>query len=75
MVWTEARRRGHDLASVVAWMAAPPAAVVGIPRKGRIEVGEDADFAVFAPDEGLALSGVDRRNSPSRKLARSDPGH
>ncbi len=50
-VWTEARRRGHDLATVVGWMADGPARLVGLDRKGRIEPGADADLCAFAPDE------------------------
>lgn len=51
-VWTEARRRGHGLVDVVRWMSARTARLVGLDaRKGAIEAGRDADFAVLAPDE------------------------
>ncbi|MFF9037374.1 allantoinase AllB [Streptomyces sp. NPDC014892] len=50
-VWTEARRRGHGLEDVVRWMSTRTAALVGLDdRKGAIEPGRDADFAVLAPD-------------------------
>ncbi|WP_416986240.1 allantoinase AllB [Streptomyces sp. T028] len=50
-VWTEARRRGHGLEDVVRWMSANTARLVGLEaRKGAIEAGRDADFAVLAPD-------------------------
>jgi allantoinase len=49
-VWTEARRRGFTLSDVVGWMSRGPADQTGLAHKGRISVGADADFAVFAPD-------------------------
>ncbi|MFJ9183460.1 allantoinase AllB [Streptomyces anulatus] len=49
-IWTEARKRGHSLDDVARWMSAAPAALAGLTRKGAIEAGRDADFAVLAPD-------------------------
>jgi len=53
IVWTEARRRNHDLTEVVAWMAEGPAKLAGLDHKGRIAPGFDADFCVLAPDESF----------------------
>ena len=50
VVWTEARRRGHSLADVSRWMAAAPAALVGLTAKGALRVGADADLVAFAPE-------------------------
>ncbi|WP_329233844.1 allantoinase AllB [Streptomyces sp. NBC_01460] len=63
-VWTEARRRGHGLEDVVRWMSAGPAALAGLSRKGAIEVGRDADFAVLAPEETFTVdpAGLFHRN-------------
>ena len=55
VMWTAARRRGHTLADVVAWMADGPARLAGLDRKGPIEVGRDADFCVFAPDVNFTV--------------------
>jgi allantoinase len=55
LIWTEARRRGIPLEQVVAWMAEKPAVLARVPNKGRIAPGYDADFAVFAPDEGFVV--------------------
>jgi allantoinase len=49
-VWTQAVRRGVALTDVVRWMASGPADLVGLPAKGRIVPGADADLCVFAPD-------------------------
>ncbi len=43
----EARGRGIDLADVARWMGRGPADLVGLTGKGRIEVGADADLAVY----------------------------
>jgi allantoinase len=54
-VWSEARRRGHGLVDVVDWMARRTADAAGLTRKGRIEVGADADLCVFAPDDAFVV--------------------
>jgi allantoinase len=50
-VWTQARRRGFTLVDIARWMCQAPAMQTGLRRKGRIEIGADADFCAFAPDE------------------------
>ncbi|MFI1159480.1 allantoinase AllB [Streptomyces sioyaensis] len=54
-IWTAARARGHRLDDVVRWMATAPAALAGLARKGAIEPGRDADFAVLAPEETFTV--------------------
>ncbi|MDF6017944.1 allantoinase AllB [Streptomyces sp. JH34] len=63
-IWTEARRRGHTLDDVARWMSAAPAGLAGLTRKGAIEAGRDADFAVLAPDETFTVdpAGLFHRN-------------
>lgn len=64
LVWTEARRRGHDLADVVRWMAVAPAEMAGLARKGSIRPGADADLVAFAPDDETVVD-------PGRLLQRN----
>ncbi|MBA8795227.1 allantoinase [Friedmanniella endophytica] len=54
-VWTEARRRGVPLEQVTDWMAARPATRVGLPAKGAIRVGAEADLVVFAPEQSFVV--------------------
>ena len=49
-VWTEARRRGLPLETIVGWFSAATADFAGLATKGRIAPGADADLVVFAPD-------------------------
>ena len=50
-VWTEARRRGFGVDDLARWMAARPAALVGLSgRKGAIVPGADADLAIVDPE-------------------------
>ena len=46
-VWTQARQRGHGLADVMRWMAARPAELAGLPGKGVLAPGYDADLVAF----------------------------
>jgi allantoinase len=55
VMWTEASRRGVPLGKLARWMSTRPAELAGLRRKGRIEVGFDADFCIFAPDESFAV--------------------
>jgi allantoinase len=55
LVWTEARRRDHDLIDVVRWMSAGPAALAGLATKGTIREGAAADLVAFAPDDDLVV--------------------
>ena len=75
-VWTQARERGFTLGDVVRWMAARPAELVGMARKGRIAVGADADFCVFAPEETFVVdvANLRHRNPVSAYHGRSLSG-
>jgi allantoinase len=57
VVWSVARRRGFSLADVSRWMSVFPASLAGLPTKGRIAAGCDADFIAFDPDASWEVRG------------------
>ncbi|SNS87204.1 allantoinase [Geodermatophilus saharensis] len=61
-VWTGARARGVPLAEVAGWMSAAPARLAGLPGKGAIAVGRDADLVAFAPEERSTVGRLEHRN-------------
>jgi allantoinase len=73
-VWTGARARGLGLGDVVQWMAAGPAALAGLPRKGAIAVGKDADLVAFAPEDSFTVGALEHRNPCTPYAGRSLTG-
>ncbi|MBM7806802.1 allantoinase [Geodermatophilus bullaregiensis] len=61
-VWTGARARGIGLVDLTRWMSAAPARLAGLPGKGAIAVGKDADLVAFAPDERFTVGRLEHRN-------------
>jgi dihydroorotase-like cyclic amidohydrolase len=47
---------------VVSWMSAAPARLAGLPGKGSIAVGKDADLVAFAPEERWTVGDLEHRN-------------
>jgi allantoinase len=62
VVWTGARARGIPLVEVVRWMSTAPALLAGLPAKGAIAEGKDADLVVFAPAERSTVGRLEHRN-------------
>jgi allantoinase len=62
VVWSGARARGIGLDSVARWMAEAPARLAGLPSKGAIAVGRDADLVAFAPEERWTVGDLEHRN-------------
>lgn len=56
IVWTEAQRRGFSLADVARWTSTATARLARLDRKGAIEAGRDADFAVFDPEARFTVA-------------------
>ncbi|MCU1604645.1 MAG: allB [Modestobacter sp.] len=61
-VWSGARERGLTLAQLARWMSAAPARLAGLPAKGAIAVGKDADLVAFAPEERWTVDRLEHRN-------------
>jgi allantoinase len=55
-VWSQARVHGFSLVDVAEWMSTSTARLAGLTRKGKIALGYDADFCLFAPDEAEVVS-------------------
>jgi allantoinase len=62
VVWAGARARGIGLDQVVRWMSEAPARLAGLPAKGAIAVGKDADLVAFAPDQRWTVGELEHRN-------------
>lgn len=54
LVWTEARRRGFDIAEVVRWTATRPARLAGLPS-GELAPGMRADMVVWDPEAEITV--------------------
>lgn len=61
---TEGRRRGLSMGRIAALTSGNPAKRFGLPNKGRIAVGCDADFALVDPDSTWTIRAED---SPSQQ--------
>ena len=56
VTWTNARARGFAIEDVARWCCESTARLAGLEHKGTIEVGKDADLAVWSPEESFVVS-------------------
>lgn len=54
-IWTAGEEFGITLEDIARFFAEAPARNFSIPRKGAIKAGNDADFAVIAPEEVMTV--------------------
>ncbi|RZS91681.1 allantoinase [Motilibacter rhizosphaerae] len=59
VVWTAARQLGYGLVDMARWQSATPARIAGLPQKGGIDVGKDADLVVWDPDAEFVVKAED----------------
>ena len=57
VVWTQMRKRGFGLLDLTRWMSSAPAKLAGLhKRKGRLEVGYDADIVIWNPEKEFKIT-------------------
>ncbi|KAK5575576.1 hypothetical protein RB653_006709 [Dictyostelium firmibasis] len=56
IIWTQCKNRGIPIYHLSQWLSDGPSKLVGLnDRKGSIEIGRDADFVIFNPNESFIV--------------------
>lgn len=60
LIWSEGVKRGRLTPQrFVELTATTPACIYGLPTKGRMQIGADADFAIWEPERQVTISASD----------------
>ena len=57
VMWTQMQKRGFGLRDLTRWMSAAPARLASLDkRKGKIDIGYDADIIIFQPEKEFKVT-------------------
>ena len=59
VLWTAAQENNGSLSDVAKWLCEKPALLPSLKSKGKIEVGYDADFVIWNPEEKFTVTAKD----------------
>ncbi len=56
IVWSLAKRHKRSLEEITNWMSTAPAKFLGLPNKGVLREGADADLVIWSPSKNMKIS-------------------
>ncbi len=59
VLWTAAQKNNGSLSDMATWLCEKPALLPSLKSKGKIEVGYDADFVIWNPEEKFTVTAKD----------------
>lgn len=57
VLWTAAQKNNCSLSDMAKWLCEKPALLPQLKSKGKVEVGYDADFVIWNPEEKFTVTG------------------
>jgi allantoinase len=56
VTWTNAKARGFTIEDVARWCCSSTARLAALEHKGSLEIGKDADFTIWSPEESFVVT-------------------